>query len=141
MATSAGVSTDAEFIKQLNEKISETFMEYSELAKYIESFDIEIPKELEMLEVQPLERRRGKEHIVIWLWCKSQKSLRQICKLAKSDELIKLVDILMTFLWLRGAENLRNLLHSFRCDTLPLQILKTLRLEPKQFHRTVGKYD
>src|SRR6218665_1479905 len=129
MACCSGVSTDADFFERLNEKIYETDREYGELQPYIQSFGVEIPKELEMLDVQPLGRKRGKEHIVVWLWCKSHKSSRQLCKLAESDHLLKLLDILITFILTKGTQRVYDLLRSFSRDTLPLQFLETLRLK------------
>ena len=138
MARCFGVSTEAGFFKRLNEKTFDTGMDFGELEPYIQLFGVAIPKELEMLEVQPLEKRRGREDIVIWLWCKSQKSLRQLCKLAESDRLIKLVDILMAFIWSKGTEQLHDLLQRFSCGKLPLQFLNTLTLKTTQFQRAVG---
>lgn len=134
LATCSGVSTDAEFITRLNEKISETTKQYTELEKSVEPFDVKIPKELEILEVQPLGRIRGEERIVIWLWCKSKKSLRQFCKLAKSDQLLRMLNTLMAFVFLKGTE------HRIR-STLSLQFLKKLSLGTMQFQSTFGKLD
>src|SRR6218665_2534308 len=139
MARCSGVSTEADFFKRLNEKIFEAGADFGELDSYIRLFGVAIPKELEVLEVQPVGRKRGKEDIVVWLWCKSHKSSRQLCKLAESDKLLKLLDILITFIWWKGTQRLYDLLRSFRYDTLPLQFLKTLRLKTLQFHRTIGK--
>ena len=139
MATCDGVSINAEFINQLNEKVPETDREYGELEPYTKSFKIAIPEELEMLEVQPLRRRKGKTYIVIWLWCKARKSSRQLRKLAESDRLIQLLDILMTFIWSKSTEHLQDLIQIWPYDTYTLQFLKTLNLKTVEFQRAVGK--
>ena len=143
MATCVGVSTDSEFISQLNEKIPETEREYLQLASYTRMlFGVSIPKELEMLEVQHLGTRKGKTYIVIWLWCKAQKLSRQLCKWAESDRLIKLLDILMIFVWSRSTEHVQGLLRGRPSDTYAaytLQFLKTLSLKTMQYQRAVGK--
>ncbi len=97
-AICAGVSINAEFIKRLNEQIPKTDREYFKLRPCTGLFEVGIPNELEMLEVQPLGRRKGKTHIVIRLWCKSQKSSRRLCKLADSDRLIMVVRLCLTSL-------------------------------------------
>src|SRR6218665_845661 len=125
MASCSGVSTDAEFFKLLNEKISETDRDYVEKGLYIRVCDIQIQQELQMLEAQPLGRRRGKEHIAIWLWCKSNKTSCQVWKLAESDHLLKLIDILMAFFWSKSTQRVNDLFKSFP-DTYSLQFLKTL---------------
>lgn len=148
MASSSGVSTNAEFVKRLNKKIPLTFIESRSQDQCIGSFYVEMPNELEMLDVQLLGTRNGQENIAIWLWCKSQTSLHQLRDLAESYRLMKLLDILMTLVWSKCTEENSyltedpfNLIPRFItfCDKQSLQFLKTLSLETIQFQRTVGK--
>lgn len=141
MATCSAVSTEGDFEKRLNENIFEVQREDTELKQWCtELFDVEVPNELEMLEVQHSGRRNEREYIVIWLWCKSQKSSRQLCELARADQLLKRLDILMTYIWSKDTKTLNNLLLALRQDTLLLRFFKTLNLETTQFQRAVGKY-
>lgn len=136
MATCARVS-DGEFTKRLNELISKNELEVSEVGLL---FNVNIPKELEMLAAQQLGVRKGKENIVIWLWCKSPRSSRQFCELKKSDKLLKRLDALITWILSESTHNLLQLLASLRHDTRVPQFLKTLSLDTMQFDREVGKY-
>lgn len=135
-AIAVGILTDGDLTKCLNESISKIQGENNALRRCKEVFDVEIPKELEILDDQYLGRRKGKECCVIWLWCKSQKSLCKLCKLTESDQLFKRLDILM-----EDTEYRSKVLESLSKTTFVLKFLKTRRLDTMQFQRKVGKHD
>lgn len=132
------VSNSEEFIKLVNKKIYDLNAEHSEHLNELLVLDKQ--ETLEILEVKQLGRRKN-ENSVIYLWCKSQKSLRKLRELLESDKLLKRFDILISCLNSNNTDSLHEMLDSVHYKTQLPKFLKRLTIDPILLQNEVGKRD
>lgn len=133
----SSASNSAEFVKLSNEKIRQLNVDHLEDLNELLVQDKQ--ETLEVLKVKQFGRRRKNDSSVIYLLCKSQKSLRKLQKLLESDELLHRFDILIGCLNSKDTPSFYRLRDSVHYRPESPRLLKRLSIDSMQFQKEVGK--
>lgn len=135
----ARVSNSEEFFRRINEKIIQLNADHSENFNDLMVQDKQETLEMFKIKPRPIGRRKGNESIVIYLWCKSQRSLFKLRELLETDKLFRRFDVLISCLNSKKKESLYELLNSVHYKVESPQFLKRVTIDAMEFQKEVGK--